>query len=128
MRVVGCRSCDTTNEVRPSPPSVTPVWLTETRNEVVSDEPRAKPALSEAWNSYVRVPAALDVTFCTVNVGRSVPSCWPLTGETAVGVERVTEPIGRVGSVGPIGTWRVGVMAQPHAETAMDNRKSPGHV
>ena len=33
----------------------------QTRNEAVSDEPRVKPALSDTWNWYVRVPAPLDV-------------------------------------------------------------------
>src|SRR5688572_2531182 len=84
IRVVGCNSDDTVNDVRLSP-SGTPVWLTATRNDAVSDAPSVKPVLSDTWNSYERVPLWLDVAFCTVSVGVSVESCSPLMGETGAG-------------------------------------------
>ena len=47
MRVVGCSSDSTVNDVRPSLPSVTPVLLTETRKETVSDRPMEKSTASD---------------------------------------------------------------------------------
>ena len=47
MRVAGCNSCPAVKDVRPSEPSGTPVWLTATMNEDVSDEPSEKSVPSE---------------------------------------------------------------------------------
>src|ERR671912_1196580 len=103
----------------------------EIRNEAVRDDPSVKPVLSDTWNSYVRVPVPLDVTFCTVNVGRSVASCSPLIGETADGVESVNvpdPPPEPEGAVGPTGTDLEGLAPLPHADATMDRRMSAGNV
>jgi hypothetical protein len=59
-----------------------------------------------------------DVPFWTVSVGLSVPSCSPLTGDTAVGAVSVTAPeppLWPDGAVGPTGTCRGELEPLPHA-------------